>query len=144
MKISDIIKDQENPLRVIKINEKTKLKVNLRNLTLLIRELIEMKKRKISAIAKTNGIDAKTAIDVFRNLLKDSPSEEEIALTRRESLSEYIAKHVIVNWAGVIAKDQEKRAQKAKVFYSLLLKNPKVLRKILEIGITQYTEEMKT
>ena len=47
MKISDIIKDQENPLRVIKINEKTKLKVNLRNLTLLIRELIEMKKRKL-------------------------------------------------------------------------------------------------
>ncbi|WP_161487088.1 hypothetical protein, partial [Marinobacter sp. EhN04] len=137
------VKNQEKELRVLKINEKIKLKVNLRNLNFLIRELMEMKNSKVSAIKKTKGIDSKTATDLFINLLKDSPSEKERALTRRESLSEYIAKHVIVNWKGLKTNNQNKEHQKTQVFYSLLLRNPKILKKILNIGISEYYEKLK-
>lgn len=146
MKISDVIFDKKSENRkekIIKISDNSQIKINLENLTRLIREIINLKDNKVSAIQKTKGIEKNKALEIFINLLNYSPSPKEQSLTHKESLADFLSKHVIIKWKGIKHRKIKNSKQKQRIFYKLLMSQPQTFEIILNIGLKEYENNLE-
>lgn len=142
MKIKDLTSIEADE-KIVRISEKVYLRLNINELKKLLTKIKKLRTSKIQSIEKTPNIDREEAINAYKNLAKVHPEPIEEVFQNSEYLAKFISYRVITSWNGMKKSDGSEQQFHPKLGYSLLLKKPSIIRKIVDIGEKQIQEMSK-